>query len=223
VVILFSELDRPTIGIENMPLSEKKNKYWSLKQIRRLRVHSVLDVGAGAGEWGSMLRSSFDRDLKIDAVEVWTPYIERFLLCEKYDFVYNSDVREHTNWRYDLVIFGDVLEHMPLNDAVKCFRLASQQARYILVSIPTIPHPQDEHFGNPFEKHLIEDISVEGFIETFGKPSKFRTFPVTTVFIYKCASVPEQIIYSLGKYVPLKLKKLILGSKRQNFNYLQLR
>jgi hypothetical protein len=171
-----------------MPRSESKNKHWSLKQIKKIRPESILDVGTGAGDWETLVRSIFSYEVKIDGVEIWKPYFDRYSLVEKYNEMFNRSAQEHQNYSYDLVIFGDVLEHMTIDDALLTFNKAKKQANYVLVSVPTINHPQGVHHQNPFETHLVDDYTVEKFIGIFGKPKKIKTFPVTSVFLYKFKS-----------------------------------
>jgi hypothetical protein len=74
-----------------------------------------------------------------------------------YDEIHNLDARvapEHLFHR-DLVIFGDVLEHMARGDAVDLLRKAEAAGAWnILVSLPIVEAPQGEVDGNPHEEHL---------------------------------------------------------------------
>jgi len=54
-------------------------------------------------------------EARFEAVEIFYPYIERFQLEKRYDWVWQGDVRVAARYfarEFDLVIFGDVLEHM---------------------------------------------------------------------------------------------------------------
>lgn len=46
---------------------------------------SILDVGCGHGFYYKLLKDYFK---KMDAVEIWTPYIEQYELEKMYDNVY---------------------------------------------------------------------------------------------------------------------------------------
>ena len=63
----------------------------------------------------------------IDGVEIWEPYITKYNLVNKYNNIIVRDVREHDDFNYDLVIFGDVLEHMSEEDAIKVWEKACKQ------------------------------------------------------------------------------------------------
>jgi hypothetical protein len=164
-----------------MPESHPENKEWSFRLIADLSPKSVLDVGPGSGIYALMCRS-FDSNIEIDAVEVWTPYISEYKLEELYDRVFNQDARSFDNFRYDLVILGDVMEHMSKNDAVRIWKKVASQATYALLSIPTIYYPQAESHGNPFEEHVTDNWSVDSVLETFPGITYYRQFEVTSVF-----------------------------------------
>ena len=50
---------------------------------------TVLDVGAGSGTYADHLNTFFTR---MDAVEIFTPYIEEYHLKDKYTNVFNVDI-----------------------------------------------------------------------------------------------------------------------------------
>jgi 2-polyprenyl-3-methyl-5-hydroxy-6-metoxy-1,4-benzoquinol methylase len=105
--------------------------------------------------------------VNIDAVEVWKPYIEEFSLSDKYDNVYEVDVRNHDNFKYDVVIFGDILEHMTEEEALAVWDKVSKQAKSAVIAIPIIHYHQPAINGNPYEEHITEDWTPEKVIDTF--------------------------------------------------------
>lgn len=159
-----------------------EGKPYAIQRIIEMNPSTVLDVGAGRGAYPTVLYP-FLPNLKFDAVEVWEPYVERFGLKNKYQNVYVVDAREHENYAYDLVIFGDVLEHMPKKDAIALWNRVSKQAKFALISIPIVHMPQDEIDGNPYEVHEEEDWSVETVLEEFKGIVEYKAFTETGVFI----------------------------------------
>ncbi len=135
---------------------------------------SVLDIGVGCGTYGKVLRE-LDPKPWLIGVEAWLPYVDRFGLTEIYDELVVADVRElfTGRWRYrwprvDVVILGDVLEHMTVNEARKVWAQACVMARKaVYLSIPIIHYPQGHEEGNPFEEHIVDDWSHERVIDTF--------------------------------------------------------
>ena len=73
---------------------------------------NILDIGAGCGTYSDLLRGY---GYKMDAVEIWQPYIDKYDLLNKYDVVYNENINNMTLGHYELYdfyILGDVLEHL---------------------------------------------------------------------------------------------------------------
>jgi hypothetical protein len=140
-------------------------------------------VGAGQGVYLNLIRDSLGEDVKINAVEVWPPYIEQFNLRNRYDNLFDIDVRDMESFDYDLVILGDVLEHMPEPDAIKLWDRISKEAKYAIISIPIIHYHQDAINGNPYEVHVDEDWNTERVLKSFHSIIEHIEFPVTGVFV----------------------------------------
>jgi hypothetical protein len=70
----------------------------------------------------------------------------------------------------DVVIAGDVLEHMTKEDAITLVDRILQVSKTLIVSIPIRYMPQDEHaYPNPHEEHVKDDWSHEEVMATWGK------------------------------------------------------
>lgn len=166
-----------------MGYSDPTNKPWTQLKIVELNPKTVLDVGAGQGVYLNLIRDSLGNDVKVSAVEVWPPYIEQFNLRNRYDNLFEIDVRDMTNFDYDLVILGDILEHMPELDAIALWDRISKEARYAIISIPIIHYHQDAINGNPYEVHVDEDWNTERVLKSFHSIIEHVEFPVTGVFV----------------------------------------
>jgi phospholipid N-methyltransferase len=162
--------------------SMPEGKPYAVQRILEISPLTVLDVGAGRGAYATILNAYLPNTI-FDAVEVWTPYIEQFNLKNKYSNIFNVDARNHKNFNYDLVIFGDILEHMPMSDSIDLWNFASKQARFMLISIPIIHMPQDEIDGNPYEIHEEEDWSTDLVLKKFKNIVEYKEFKHTGVFI----------------------------------------
>lgn len=167
-----------------MPYSDPQNKTWAEEKMREMNFETVLDVGAGAGTYGLMARS-INPNARIDGIEVWTPYIDQFGLNNIYDHVYNYEAKEHKVWTYDLVIFGDILEHMSKQDAFDLYEKAAKYCTYILFSIPIVHLPQGAWGGNPYETHVVDHWHHEDILKEFRNLVDFATFPVTGIYLAK--------------------------------------
>lgn len=166
-----------------MGVSNPENKPWIQEKIKELNPSNILDVGAGAGIYLDVIRNALGDNVVVDAIEVWNPYIEYFNLKNRYNNVYELDVREFSDFDYDLVIFGDVLEHMSENDALEVWEKVSKKARNAIISIPIIHYHQDAINGNPYEVHVEEDWNSERVLEKFSNIVEYKEFAVTGTFI----------------------------------------
>jgi hypothetical protein len=166
-----------------MGYSNPENKLWAQQKIIELKPTTVLDVGAGQGTYLNLIRDGLGAGVIVNAVEVWQPYIDEFNLLSRYDKLFPIDVREMTNFGYDLVILGDVLEHMSESDALILWERISKQAKYGMISIPIVHYHQDAINGNPYEVHVEEDWTVERVLEKFSHIIEHKKFEVTGTFI----------------------------------------
>jgi SAM-dependent methyltransferase len=116
---------------------------------------TILDVGCGHGFYIKLLKDYFT---KFDAVEVWQPYIEEYKLEEMYDNVYNVNILDFEFEYYDIIIMGDILEHLSREDAVNILNKLKNKCEELVVVVPYYL-PQNEVFGNKYEIHLQPDLS----------------------------------------------------------------
>lgn len=149
-----------------MGTSHPETKPWILNKIKEYNPKTILDVGAGSGTYADLLKNNGCM-ITIDAVEVWEPYIKEFNLNKKYRKVYQTDIRDFDRYNHDLVIFGDILEHMSIEDALEVWNTASKYCSFAVISIPIIHYHQHAINGNPYEEHVKEDWSHQEVLETF--------------------------------------------------------
>jgi len=117
----------------------------------------ILDVGPGEGTYAILLKSL---GYRIDAVEIWAPYIDEYKLREKYDLVYTGSILDFDISNYDFIILGDVLEHIPADDAQKLIGKIIALKKECLVAVPYMME-QGTHNGNVFETHHQADLTPE--------------------------------------------------------------
>jgi predicted TPR repeat methyltransferase len=137
-----------------MPQSQQSERGTSIIVDKILKTFDqvVLDIGAGEGKWGKLLKGKVRR---IDGIEVWKPYIDRYQLRNFYDTLYETDLRSfRADKEYDTVILGDVLEHLVREDAMLIIHSLKLQVKSIYLTIPITICVQDGNvIGNPFETH----------------------------------------------------------------------
>ena len=123
---------------------------------------SCLDVGACDGKWSNLLRDY----LIMDGVEAFEPNIINHNLKDKYHKIYNKDIANlHYRW-YDLIIFGDVIEHMDVKKAQKVLKYANKRCTDLIIGVPW-QLKQDAIYGNPWEVHIQDDLTEELFRERY--------------------------------------------------------
>lgn len=122
---------------------------------------TILDVGAGDGKWRRLLREYET----MDAVEAYGPNVTE-LWKSFYGNVFQADIRRFEYERYDLIIFGDVIEHLSPQDAQAVLAYAAERCRDMVVAVPWL-YRQDAIYGNPYEVHLQPDLTPEIFAERY--------------------------------------------------------
>lgn len=170
-----------------MPYSARENDSDVRAFVEGMSIKSVLDVGAGSGTYGKLLKDLVD---VIDAAEIWDAYINEFDLTSIYRTVHLVDVRTLSRsvyQNYDLVIFGDVLEHMSRENSLTVWN-AAHGAKYGLISVPIIHYPQGAEFGNPHEAHVQEHLTPENIRSDYGPFVFDKCYDVTGTFIKEFTS-----------------------------------
>ena len=165
-----------------MPFSDGSNIEWAKWLITELKPTTVVDVGPGAGKYGSIVRELLP-DTKTTAVEIWEPYVETYGLRSIYDEVFITDARTFDDYSVDLVILGDVLEHMSREDALALWDKIRSQAKAAVISIPIIHFPQGHEHGNPYEEHVVDDWCHDSIMASFDGITGYRTFQVTGSYV----------------------------------------
>ena len=166
-----------------MGTSHPETKPWVIAHIHQARALWVLDVGAGAGNWLDALRAHGYTG-NVVACEVWEPYIHDYSLDLRYTAVMRRDARDLTAAdfaRFDVVIFGDVLEHMTKAEAQTMWERA-QAARHAAIAIPIVHYCQGALNGNPHEEHVKPDWSHDEVLASFPGIAESQVFTVTGAY-----------------------------------------
>lgn len=166
-----------------MPGSANEGKEYAAQFIINNNIKTCLDVGPGWGTYSLLIKKYRYEIEQLDCVEIWAPYVEKYNLRDLYDNVYIDDIRKWNNFNYDLIILGDVLEHMSKEDAVMVWDKVKSSAKHAIISIPIIHLPQGEWDNNPFETHVKDDWSVSEVLDTFDGIKEHQVFPVVGVFL----------------------------------------
>lgn len=162
----------------------------------------ILDVGPGYGVYGRIIRQvekqkGFEPLCYIEGVELFKPNIENvnFDLKSIYDKIRHQDIRDFSKEcmdKYDLIIFGDVLEHITKPEALEVWKCMKPLAKWLLVSLPiTVPnrawsiyYNQGKHewSENPYDEHKY-NWSYYELIEEMGPFLWIAPYQMVGVFI----------------------------------------
>ena len=112
----------------------------------------ILDVGACNGLWKRLLP-----EYTMDAVEIFPPNI---VWLKDYKNVFEGDICDYQYDWYDLIIFGDVIEHLPVEKAQKVLEYAQKRCKDMIVAVPFL-YVQGPIYGNVWEIHIQDDLTPE--------------------------------------------------------------
>jgi autotransporter strand-loop-strand O-heptosyltransferase len=124
----------------------------------------ILDVGPGQGTYSDLLRNL---GYRMDAVEIWAPYIDQFNLRSKYDNVYVGDILTFNVMSYDFIILGDVLEHVHTEKATDLLTHFNLIDKRFLVAVPYMMPQDGEEYGNEYETHHQADLTPDVMLERY--------------------------------------------------------
>lgn len=125
---------------------------------------TCLDVGACDGKWYDLVGDY----LTMDAIEIFEPYVVKNNLRRKYNSVLIGDIIKAEYQYYDLIIFGDVLEHMSVEDSQKVLEYAKPRCKDLIIAVP-FELKQGAINGNRNEIHIQDDLTPEVFNERYGE------------------------------------------------------
>lgn len=152
-----------------MGTSNWQNIPYTIEALMKVEPKRVLDVGIGYGRWGMAVREFcelwFGRiprstwNIWIEGVEAYEPNIDEY-----HKYFYNkihigdfSQIHRTLTGRWDVILFGDVLEHFTKDDACKLLEWSIDNSDYVLINIPLgTEWPQEDIYENTFERHLSE-------------------------------------------------------------------
>ena len=165
----------------NSMLSFKENIPIILDAVYGLSPKKILDVGAGFGKYGLLIREQYlsekaakselspTDDIVIDAIED-TAYFLTDRLRAIYNMVFDKSVfccgDVFAKGAYDIVLMIDVVEHWEKDATISLIREISKHSA-ILVSTPASVGMYTKHYyGDP--RHHITQWAVNDFVGAFG-------------------------------------------------------
>ena len=113
----------------------------------------ILDVGCGYGKHGVLLREYVHPTPEVHGIEAWEPYVDAHRLRGIYDNLIVGDALDLTAQQldqYDMVVMGDVIEHMDKDAALD---FLGRIRGWVIVATPVLHFHTDEGLP-PTEAHV---------------------------------------------------------------------
>ena len=170
-----------------MPLSRPDAIPMIVNLVWNTNPRSLLDCGCGFGGMGVLFRQAMD--VRWGRVRNWTAKLHGIEINAEYrtplhDYIYDhyqiGDMCEIlprigsgdcTGFlaHYDVIYFGDVLEHLEKSAALRLIDVAKGKASLMIISTPAAfasNTAEAERFHNPHEEHkcLLEPGDLPGFV-----------------------------------------------------------
>lgn len=123
----------------------------TMRQLEMLSPLTIIDVGAGDGFYGKLVKYLFPKSVVV-GVEKRQSYVVDFNLGKIYDKIIVDDViNVIDSLSGDLIIFGDVLEHLVKADMIAVLKKGVQNFCFVIVNSPRGFQAQEHEY--PEELH----------------------------------------------------------------------
>lgn len=147
----------------------------------------ILDVGCGKGTYGKLIEKPCKK-VALDAVD----YSQKFGLLNIYDRFVVADVKNQEAVEslgyFNLVIMGDVLEHLTFSEARETLDFLEEMSEAIIVAVPYL-YPQDggkNHWETHKQPELTRNLFLERYPEfTLIKEYTHKGMPFYGYFIWR--------------------------------------
>jgi len=172
-----------------MGTSNWQNISFCVDALMKIEPRRVLDIGVGFGRWGILTREFCEVWYQRVTPPEWIVQIEGIEGFEAniadyhrhfYNKIHTGDARDviptlPAGW--DVVVFGDVLEHFEHAEGERLLTWALDHSTYVIVNIPLGSEwPQEETYENPFERHMSEWEATDFVRFAVRRQEIFRDF-----------------------------------------------
>ncbi|WP_430111649.1 hypothetical protein [Paenibacillus sp. B1-33] len=220
-----------------MGTSNWQNVSFCVDLIRRINPRSILDVGVGFGRWGIISREFLDVwngkvekdswDIHVEGIEAFPTNIENYHK-EFYSKIWTQDARDFfktCSTKYDLIIFGDVLEHFYKIEGYELLDIALKISNFVMINIPIGEDwEQDALYGNEYEEHKSE-WELEDFEKySIVRKRVFKDFigrDFVTVLLSSMRIPNNELLYQHNMDNEIKNAKYELDSLKKYIEFLE--
>ena len=135
----------------------------TLEQIKGINVSKFVDVGCGDGFYGKLMKYVHS-DAHLIGVELEPTYITNWKLEEIYDEIINDDIRNVIEDLHgDLIVFGDVLEHLEKEHADEVIKISVNNFSYVIINAPLGFQPQEHKNESEIHRCGLSKTDFESF------------------------------------------------------------
>lgn len=139
------------------------------------KIKSVLNIGYRIGSDSTIQNFCESNNIKWSVLEAFKPNCEMLINAgAKYEII-NGDAKNisYLNKNFDLIIWLHGPEHVEWNDFLQMRSNIEKKSNFgVIYQAPIGFYPQDEIYGNPYEKHLA--TLVPEMFETLGYKTKLH-------------------------------------------------
>lgn len=166
----------------------------------------VLDVGAGSGIWANCMPEYTN----IHAIEIFENYVEQFSLEAVYAKVIVGNVIEQTReffQEYDLIIMGDVVEHMSHEDALSVISRIPDTTT-VMIGVPW--GPQGVHNDNIYEIHIQDKLTNLDFLKLYPTYDLFGLHHGYAIYFNRSILTSDEYLYTVD--VPEEQREWVIAN-----------
>jgi SAM-dependent methyltransferase len=104
--------------------------------IRQDKSLNILDIGAGKGFWGFILKSMLRKKPTITAIEIYPSHIDTLKQLNLYDTIVEGDATKINFISYDLCILSHVVEHIEKEKVYNLISILKNSCKQIIILCP---------------------------------------------------------------------------------------
>lgn len=154
-----------------------------ITQLKTINPLLVTDVGTGDGYWGKVTRLLFPKS-KITGIELSAKWYSHCLDLGVYDKMIHGDVFDAISGAEgDVIIFGDILEHLERDRALQTLKTAVNSHSYVIVNAPVGFQPQEHEDEEEIHRCGLTyddfcEYTILSYHESGGTAEEYKVFTI---------------------------------------------